>query len=126
MYASISLAGAALIIDDRQTEIVISCAVVVVVTALFVHKPGSLRPWMALLLSAMAGLCTAAIVSSAAGPAALSALPLALVAWPGQWIVSRGHAIILKIMSGWIVAIAILAAALPLITTPGYQPDHME
>lgn len=48
------------------------------------------------------------------------------MAVPGRWIVSRRYAIVLKILSGWLIAVALLSAALPLITTPGYQSDHME
>ena len=126
VYAVVAFAGATLISGEWKTELVVICASAVVVTALCVHVPRGIPPWMALLLSVAAGLCTAVIVSLAAVPVALAALPLALLALPGRWIVSRGYAIIPKILSGWMIAIAILAAALPLITTPGYQPDHME
>ena len=32
----------------------------------------------------------------------------------------------LRIVASWLVAVSVLAAGLPLIPTPGYEPDHMQ
>ena len=123
-----ALAAAAFIGGNHlsQQQALIGCSISIVVTALAVHAPGGVRLWPALLLAANAGAWCGAVASLSAAPRALLALPLVLVALPGRWIVLRRRAILLKVLSGWLVAVAALTAALPLITTPGYQPDHME
>ena len=30
-----------------------------------------------------------------------------------------------RVVAGWLIAIALLSAVIPLVTTPGYQKDHM-
>ncbi len=96
------------------------------VTGLLVMLPRASHAWLWLLLSGNAGIWAGTLVSLAGRPVMLSALLLALLALPGRWIVERGYAIVLKVVSGWLVAVGILAAALPMLTTPGYAPDHME
>ncbi len=50
---------------------------------------------------------------------------LALVA-PGAWLVATRRGVAVKVVSSWLIAIAVLAAVLPIVPTPGYAPDHME
>lgn len=128
LLAATAFAAAMLIPDAAEWEpqALIACAVSIVLTALCVHAPGGVRHWLAVLLSANAGLWCGVVAALSDGLSVLFVLPLALLALPGRWIVSRGYAIVLKVLSGWLVAVAVLAAALPLITTPGYEPDHME
>jgi hypothetical protein len=50
-----------------------------------------------------------------------------LVLLPAAWIVRSGAPIVLKVISSWLIAIAMLAATLAwLPVTPGYMPDHLE
>ena len=109
-----------------QQGALIGCSASIVLTALAVHVPAGLPRWAALALAVNAGFWCGALAGLADVAEALFALPLALVAVPGRWIVSRRYAIVLKILSGWLIAVALLSAALPLITTPGYKSDHME
>lgn len=53
------------------------------------------------------------------------AIPIALIALPGQWIAARGFGIALKVVASWVIAIASLAIFVSLTPTPGYKPDHM-
>ncbi len=128
LLAATALAAAMLIPDAAawEPQALIACAVSTVLTALCVHLPGGVRHWLALLLAANAGLWCGVVAALSDALSVLFVLPLALLALPGCWIVSRGYAIVPKVLSGWLVAVAVLAAALPLITTPGYEPDHME
>ena len=54
------------------------------------------------------------------------ALPWVLVTVPAAWLIAHGRGIAVKIVSSWLIAIALLSAALPLTPTPGYEPDHLE
>ena len=57
---------------------------------------------------------------------AIWAIPILLLAIPGLWLIQRGYGIALKVVGGWIIAIAILAIFVSLTPTPGYKPDHMQ
>lgn len=52
------------------------------------------------------------------------ALPAALVALPAAWLVAQGGGLGVKIVASWLIAVAILAATLPIVQTPGYVEDH--
>lgn len=54
------------------------------------------------------------------------AVPMGLLLLPGQWIVTRGYPIVIKVVCSWLIAIAALAIFVSLVPTPGYKPDHME
>ena len=113
-----------LVAAEFQLWALIGCAASILVTALMVHLPRGLAMAPALLAAANAGFWCGAIGTDGASP--LLGLPLVLVALPARWIVTRDRAIVLKVLSGWLVAVAVLAAALPLVTTPGYEKDHRE
>jgi hypothetical protein len=103
------------------------CWVSVILTAASVFlRPG--RPaWFGPLLGANAGLWSGAVIAiSGTTLDLLRSLPAALILLPATWLVSRGGGIAVKVVSSWLVAIAILAATLPIVPTPGYAPDHME
>jgi hypothetical protein len=52
--------------------------------------------------------------------------PAILALAPGRWLVRRKASIVLRVAASWLMAIAGLEALLPLVSTPGYRPDHME
>jgi hypothetical protein len=57
----------------------------------------------------------------------LKALPGVLVFWPAAWIAGLRAPVVVKVVSSWLIAVAVLAATLQLLpVTPGYLPDHME
>lgn len=100
----------------------------VMACAASVHLPKGLPAALAILLSIDAGLCAGALIAlegrgldlplawCGAGTLALSALAV-------RWRL----AIAAKVASSWLIAIAVLAAALPFLpVTPGYLPDHLE
>jgi hypothetical protein len=101
----------------------------VIATAASVHFVGGLAyRSVAPLLALNAGIWASAVVRlSGSPPDLLHALPFVLVLFPARWLVDRYNAIPVKVMSSWIIAVAILAATLQLIdVTPGYLPDHLE
>jgi hypothetical protein len=106
----------------------LACWASVVATAASVHLVGGLRPRVALALSLNVGVWAGAVAHlSGSRLDLLTALPCALIVFPASWIVGRYDAIPIKVVSSWIIAVAVLAATLQLLTvTPGYLPDHLE
>ena len=99
----------------------------VVVACASVHLPGGLRTIPTAVFAVVSGALAGALVALAGTPSDLAiALPCALVVIPAIWLVRSGRGIGVKIVSSWLIAIALLSAALPLTPTPGYVPDHME
>ncbi len=97
-----------------------------VLTAALVHFPQRRRAVL-LVLGVNAGLWAGASIA-VAGTAldlARAAAWLALVL-PGAWLVATRRGVAVKVVSSWLIAIALLAAVLPIVPTPGYAPDHME
>lgn len=103
--------------------------ITVMATAASVHFARGLSHLpVALVLSLNAGAWASAVVHlSGSRVDLLSALPCALILLPASWVIDRHTSIPVKVVSSWIIAIAVLAAALQLLTvTPGYLPDHLE
>jgi hypothetical protein len=106
----------------------LSCWISVVVTAASVHLIRGVSPRAALALSLNAGIWASAVVSlSGSRLDLLKALPCVLIFLPASWVVRRYASVPVKVLSSWVIAIAVLAATLQLLpVTPGYLPDHME
>ena len=100
----------------------------VIATAASVHLVRGLSPHGALLLSVNAGVWASAVVCvSGSRVDLLRALPCLLSFLPASWVVSRQHSIPVKVLSSWVIAVAVLAATVQLLpVTPGYLPDHLE
>ena len=120
--------AALLTLAPRWEEAVfLACWAGVILAAASVHLPRGLTTRLALGL-ALAIAVLAGAVTAAAGslPALLMALPWVLVTVPAAWLIAHGRGVAVKIVSSWLIAIALLSAALPLTPTPGYEPDHLE
>ena len=120
--------AALLTLAPRWEEAVfLACWAGVILAAASVHLPRGLTTRLALGL-ALAIAVLAGAVTGAAGslPTLLMALPWALVTVPAAWLIAHGRGIAVKIVSSWLIAIALLSAALPLTPTPGYESDHLE
>lgn len=104
------------------------CWLAVLVTAASVHLGRGFGRSAAILLSVNAGIWASAVISLAGSRLdALKALPCALVVLPASWVVRRYGSIPLKVVSSWVIAVAVLALTLQLLPiTPGYLPDHLE
>lgn len=106
----------------------LGCWVSVIATAASVHLVRGLGPFTALLLSLNAGIWAGAVSSlSGARLDLLKALPCLLISVPASWVVRRHASVPVKVVSSWVMAVAVLAVTLQLLpVTPGYLPDHME
>ncbi len=103
-----------------------ACWLSVIVTAAAVHLPRRVGFRLVLVLAINAGLWAGAVVAVAGMPLDLiRALPVALLALPAAALARGRWGIAVKIVSSWLVAVAILAATLPIVPTPGYAQDHM-
>ena len=122
--AAAAIAASLLDLGSRwRAPLLVGCWLSVLLAAAAAHAPGGAGRALALLVSVNAGAWSGLVVG---GPAAvLLALPWALLCLPGAWIVARGWGVALKVLASWLAAIALLGAALPTLSTPGYEPDHM-
>ncbi len=99
----------------------------VVIAALAIHLPGGVGPRLALALALNSGLWAGAVIAAAGSRwDLLKSLPVALLCLPGTWLVGTRKGLAIKVAASWLIAVSILAAALPLTPTPGYKPDHMD
>lgn len=107
-----------------REPLLVGCWLSVLLTATAAHAPGGGGLALALLISANAGAWSGLV---AGGPTAvLLALPWALLCLPGAWIAARRWGVALKVLASWLAAVALLGAALPTLSTPGSEPDHMD
>ena len=110
-----------------EEAVFLACWAGVMLAAASVHLPRGLStPTAVALALAIAVLAGAVTAVAGSGPALLIALPWVLVTIPAGWLIAHGRGIAVKIVSSWLIAIALLSAALPLTPTPGYEPDHLE
>jgi hypothetical protein len=108
--------------------IFLGCWISVAASAAIVHLPGGLSPRGAFALSLNAGFWSGAAVALAGSRLdLLKALPCVLVLLPAGWIVGWRAPIVVKVVSSWLIAVAVLAATLQFLpVTPGYMPDHLD
>jgi hypothetical protein len=82
---------------------------------------------LALALAAATGISTGLVAASSGGGfPVLEAAPAVLIlvlAAMRQW---KGLRLLTQIIAAWMLAVALLSAAIPLVATPGYQSDHRE
>ena len=111
-----------------RDTIFLGCWASLVVIALTVHLPKGLGLRVALVLTIDAGLWGGGVIALAGDRIDLmKALPAALVCIPGRWLVTTRRQIVIKVLSSWLLAVAVLAATLQITTpTPGYVADHMD
>ena len=106
------------------------CWASLIATALSVYFPQALQrwPWLALPLAANGGVWAPLVVATQA--AATDVLPilatLALII-PASLCVARGWALAVRVVTSWLLAVALLVGAIPyLVVHPGYVADHRE
>lgn len=99
----------------------------IIITALATYRRPDRSRVPSLALAINAGVWAGAVTASfGSAQDLLRILPLILLVLPAGWIVARGASIALKVVASWLVAIAVLIAVLPIVTTPGYVQDHMQ
>ena len=103
------------------------CWLSVLATAALVHLKGGMGPILAMAVAVNDGVWAGLVTHLSEGSVALAlALPAVLTVVPGRLLVRRGWGIGVKVVASWLIAIAFLEAALVLVPTPGYKPDHMD
>jgi hypothetical protein len=106
----------------------LGCWISVAASAATVHLPGGPSPRGAFALSLNAGFWSGAVVALAGSRLdLLTALLCVLVLVPAALLVGWRAPIVVKVVSSWLIAVAVLAATLQFLpVTPGYMPDHMD
>jgi hypothetical protein len=106
----------------------LGCWMSVAATVATVHLPRGLGPWGSLALAVNAGFWSGAAVALAGSRLdLLKALLCVLVLLPAALVVGWRAPIIVKVVSSWLIAVAVLAATLQFLPViPGYMPDHLE
>jgi hypothetical protein len=101
-----------------------------IVTALLVYFPQPLRRWpsLAVPLAANGGVWAALVVATESP--AMDVVPilatLAIII-PASICVARGWALAVRVVTSWLLAVALLVGAIPyLVVHPGYVADHRE
>jgi len=104
------------------------CWMSLAATAMLVHLPCGVRPRGALALSINAGLWSGAVIALAGSPLDLyKALLCVPVLLPAVALTVGRAPIVAKVISSWLIAVAVLAATLQCLpVTPGYMPDHLD
>ena len=130
VLAAIAAAGlvAQLPLRTAWVEVIFfGCWASTVSTAACVHFQRHLTGRRPLLIGINAGAWAGATVAIAGTTLDLvKAAPWLALVVPGVWLAARGRGVAVKVVSSWLIAIAVLAAVLPIVPTPGYAPDHME
>jgi hypothetical protein len=106
----------------------LGCWMSVATTAAAVHAPTGLNTRGAVVLSINAGFWAGAMIALSGQRLNLvKTLPCVLVLLPAAFIIGRRAPIVVKVVASWLVAVAILAGTLQLLSvTPGYLPDHLD
>ena len=129
MVATAAACGFALRLPKAAIDLVFLCGwLSVIACAATVHLPRGLSPRLAMVLAVAAGLCSGAMLAFEGRWYHLPAAWLCMLALlPARLAVHWRVPVAAKVMSSWLIAIAVLAAALPYLpVTPGYLPDHLE
>lgn len=111
-----------------REEVFGACWVSVIGTVATVHTPAVLKASLPSWLSLNAGLWAGGVIAIAGSRLdVFNAVPCILLVGPAGWLVHRYGSMPAKVAASWLIAIAILCAALPYLrVTPGYLPDHLE
>jgi hypothetical protein len=128
LAATALVVGSIKIGPQWRDDVFLGCWISVIAAAASVHLPRGPGPRLALLLAFNTGFWGGAVISAAGGPLDFfEALPWALLCLPGRWLVATRRSIAIKVLSSWLIAVALLALTLQITTpTPGYAPDHMD
>ena len=128
VLVGVSLAASFIAFDPAWADaLFLGCWAGVVLSVASIYLPGGYAARLAIPLAVNAGFWSGAVVAVSGTRADLAlALPAALICLPAGWLVGGRGALVVKVAASWLVAVAILAAAVPVTPTPGYAPDHME
>jgi len=114
--------------DARSERVHLACSIAIVACCASIHFPGARSVRAAIVLAVAAGASGGAVVSLAHERAAIVWLALlAAATCLVARVAVRRVPLAPKIVSSWLIAVALLAATLQMLpVTPGYLPDHLE
>ncbi|MFN2474615.1 MAG: hypothetical protein ABR588_11955 [Sphingomicrobium sp.] len=126
--ALVAIAVSAIVLPlEWQAYVVIACWAGTLLFALAIYVARPIPLTAAVLAAVLAGLMVGALTSEIGRPTVLAlALPCVLVSLPASWLVQRRKAIVLKVLTSWIVAVAILSTGLTLAAGVNAGADHLE
>lgn len=127
----ILFAGIALEIPAHQQAVGVvlgGCWGSLVACALCVFWPRRLSVPLVCFLVANAGLWSGlALATNADGASSLLPIFALLIGLPAALAIRKGYGIVPRVVTSWLLAVAMIAAVLPLVVEhPGYVADHME
>ncbi len=127
--AGIAATAVALTVSSPETDVALTgCWISLIIGALSVFWPKlARRGWLLpVAFSANAGVWAGLVLAADGAAAALvPALLALLIVLPATFSVERGWTIAPRILTSWLLAVALLAGSIPhLIDHPGYVPDH--
>jgi hypothetical protein len=106
----------------------LACWIAIVACSASVHAPNAIGLRVSIALALAAGVTGGAVADLARTRAIVALLPLIATA-----VCVASHAVVRrvplapKVVSSWLIAVALLAATLQMLpVTPGYLPDHLE
>jgi hypothetical protein len=133
LLSMVALCSSAIVVDVSrlavpQHYILLACWLSVIANAACVHVRRRMCWQVALALSISAGSWSGAVNSQTAATLDLLwSLPWILIAAPAALLIRHRAEIAVKVVSSWLIAVAVMAAALAFLPViPGYLPDHLE
>jgi hypothetical protein len=124
LVASVAVASMPVVALGRNA-LFLGCWLSVIASVASIRLP---RPTVGLAVSFLAGICAGG-VAAAAGPRfdLMGGFVLLAVLLRLGLFVRRRLPVALDVAASWLIAVALIAAALQiLLETPGYLPDHTE
>ena len=128
LAAAVAVVESAIVIPvEWRSAIVIGCWSATMLFAISVYAARPLPAWAAGCSAVIAGLLVGLITDQIGRPGVLAiALPCLLIQFPARWLVSVRRAIFLKVLTSWIVAVALLSIGLTVSAGVNSGSDHLD
>ncbi len=129
--AAAVLVGAYFLVASPFVEVAFAgCWISLAIAALSVYWPETARSrgWLCLAFGGNVGIWAGLVLKTEAPASALlPVIAVLLLTIPARFCVARGWEIAPRVVTSWLLAVALLVGAIPhLIVHPGYVPDHRE
>jgi hypothetical protein len=112
--------------DSWFSTLLVVIALGVLACALPIYRPGGVPAGLAIPIAAGTGAAAGLALAAGGGRSSPAVLLTVLLFIGGRQVVLAGYPLVPKVIAGWLVAIAMLSAALPIVSVPGYSATHMD